>query len=983
MDGQRVVEIWDESGKSAGTGYLVTDRLILTAFHNVEGAGRLEARRLLGEWVAAEIVWPQEPPDLKREPQADAALIRITDQSWVPPHGAPVRWGRIDHTAPMVSNEQLGFNAQGFPRSELRNEQRDTKQISGDIERLTGLKSGLITAYVNRVATPEKPSATSWWKGASGAALFSGPWLIGVIVGDRDRQYSANQLTAVSVASLVARSGFVETLGNEPLLETVVPRETPNSRMAYEVEAPHGLNNLPELPSRTFVGRDEALAALAEKLSADSRNTTQTIHGLGGVGKSTLALHYAHAHVASYSLVWWIRSDNADLIRTDLAALGHRIRGEQGDSETIHEAADWAIGWLQTHPGWLLVYDNAENPEDIRLVTGSLGSAGHHLVTSRFQHGWNSEPFELRMLDAEASANLLKLLTGSDDDAGIRALADELGHLPLALQQAGAYIRQRHLTVAEYHQLFNRRPDRLTATAPGGFDPARTMARIWRITLEILQERDPRAVELLRVLAWYAPVEIPRGLLEPFVEDLLDLDDILALLAGYHLITFGREAIGVHTLVQTVARTPATDDSQRLPELIAVARDTATDLIHRALPNDPEGDASEWPRWMALLPHAEALFRHASPESDSATTVRLLGKAGRFLGRQGRRRTALVLLERSVDSSGHALSAGDEDLSLLLRGYLADACRENGDRRRAVEVAESALADQERAHGEDAPSVIRARLTLAKAYASAGNYDRARGLARSAVEQRVRDVGEGHEETIRARNDLALILAQAEENGPAFAIVEENISRPEIQVEGDARAWQTRALLSRMSVMVSMRDVFRNLATFVTNGENGGGETGVAGAFREMSEIFVAVQSAATDGRGNAMVHAEQALAEARSARTAEHPDVLTAQIHLAHVCLMFGDVERASTLIHEVMPICERVLTEKSPMTVEARALMTLLDFDGDLERLGPLMMNLLAEAEFPLPLQQLLEDFYGRVDALQMKLSGFRFPDEGPVTD
>ncbi|MFD4945736.1 FxSxx-COOH system tetratricopeptide repeat protein [Streptomyces sp. NPDC058409] len=787
MDVRRVVEIWDVSRKNVGTGYLVTDRLILTAFHNVEGAGRLDARRLHGEWAEAEIIWPREPPDLERDPQADAALIRITDQSWSPPRGAPVRWGRIDHMAPMVSNEQLGFTALGFPRSELLNKQRDTKQISGDIERLTGLKSGLIRAYVNRVATPDKPSDTSRWKGASGAALFSGPWLIGVIVTDRDRDYSANQLTAVSLASLVARPGFVDALGSDPLLERVAPGGIPHSRMAYDVEAPRGLNNLPELPSRMFVGRDEAMAALTEKLSADSRNTTQTIHGLGGVGKSTLALHYAHAHLDSYDLVWWIRSDNADLIRTDLAALGHRIRGEKGDGATIQEAADWAIVWLQTHPGWLLVFDNAESPDDIKLVTGSLGRAGHHLVTSRFQYGWNSEPFELRMLDSRAAADLLKQLTGSDDDADVRALADELGHLPLALQQAGAYICQRHLTVAEYHQLFDRRPDRLTATAPGGFDPARTMARIWGITLETLQERDPRAVELLRVLAWYAPVEIPRKLLEPTVEDLLDLDDILALLAGYHMITFGREAVGVHRLVQTVARTPATDDPQRLPDLIAAARGTATDLIHRALPDDPEGDVSEWPRWRALLPHAEALFRYASADSDSATTVRLLGKVGRFLGRQGRRRRAMELLERSVDSSSHALSGGDEDLSMLLRGYLADACRENGFHRRAVEIAESALVDQERTHGEDAPSAIGARLTLAKACAADSNYDRARELAQRAVEQRVRALGETHEETIGARNDLALILAQAEDNGSAFAIVEENISRREIQPEADAQ----------------------------------------------------------------------------------------------------------------------------------------------------------------------------------------------------
>ncbi|MFD4945737.1 tetratricopeptide repeat protein [Streptomyces sp. NPDC058409] len=186
-----------------------------------------------------------------------------------------------------------------------------------------------------------------------------------------------------------------------------------------------------------------------------------------------------------------------------------------------------------------------------------------------------------------------------------------------------------------------------------------------------------------------------------------------------------------------------------------------------------------------------------------------------------------------------------------------------------------------------------------------------------------------------------------------------------------------------MSIMASARDVLRNLTTFLGDTQNEDGEPGAAGVFREMSEIFSAVQSAATDGRGNAVVHAEKALAEARRTRIAEHPDVLTAQIHLASVCLMFGDVERASTLIREAIPICERVFTEKGPATVEARALMKLLEFDGDADQMRPIVMGFLADAELPLLLQQQMEDVFGRLDDLKAKLSRSGLPDDGPVAD
>ncbi|MFE9096586.1 NACHT domain-containing protein [Streptomyces sp. NPDC007264] len=239
MDVQRVMEIWDPAGETAGTGYLVADHLVLTAYHNIEHAGStaaraVEVRRLAphGEqqaaWAAAEVLWPTQPPDIERDPHSDAALLLITDSGWQPPVSAsPVRWGRLPAPSPGAVADRIACVAVGFPQAEERDGTRDTKHIGGRIETLSGLKSGLITAHIDEVATPSAAGGRSSWSGASGAALFCGNLLTGVLTTDRTGNYPGNQLVAVPLATLVGRPGFSTTVraaGNPLSLEDITTR---------------------------------------------------------------------------------------------------------------------------------------------------------------------------------------------------------------------------------------------------------------------------------------------------------------------------------------------------------------------------------------------------------------------------------------------------------------------------------------------------------------------------------------------------------------------------------------------------------------------------------------------------------------------------------------------------------------------------------------------------------------------------------------
>ena len=224
------------------------------------------------------------------------------------------------------------------------------------------------------------------------------------------------------------------------------------------VKAPVGAHNLPRLPAKVFVGRDSALNQLSSALEADAtRVVTQAIYGLGGVGKSELALQHAQSNRAGYTLTWWITAEDSAQIEAGLAGLAGRLCREIKLAGTTTDAAAWALAWLQAHEGWLLVLDNVSDPDDIHPLLAQLTS-GHILITTRRDVGWDqvADPIRLDILDPGPAAELLVARSrqgdqGSEDAAGL--IAAELGYLPLALEQAAAHVIETRITLPDYRQL--------------------------------------------------------------------------------------------------------------------------------------------------------------------------------------------------------------------------------------------------------------------------------------------------------------------------------------------------------------------------------------------------------------------------------------------------------------------------------------------------------------------------------------------------
>ncbi|WP_269856065.1 hypothetical protein [Streptomyces sp. RPT161] len=241
MDRARVMEIWNPTRKEKnfGTGYLMSDQLLLTAYHVVEDAAirrEIKVRRLDLEgrtsWVTAELIWPPHPVDTTAHPQRDGALLRIADPAWQPPRTAPVRFGRI-RGGDRVPCLGLGFPDAVVDRS--RPKRRDTMPVRGHVDPLHAMKSGMLTVHVDSGVVPKGLSAGSNWSGASGTALFCGPLLVAVLATDKKISDTANVLDAVPISALAALPGFAQALadhGAHCVIEDIPapqPEEYPDS----------------------------------------------------------------------------------------------------------------------------------------------------------------------------------------------------------------------------------------------------------------------------------------------------------------------------------------------------------------------------------------------------------------------------------------------------------------------------------------------------------------------------------------------------------------------------------------------------------------------------------------------------------------------------------------------------------------------------------------------------------------------------------
>ncbi|AMW12861.1 hypothetical protein A4E84_27260 [Streptomyces qaidamensis] len=721
-------------------------------------------------------------------------------------------------------------------------------------------------------------------------------------------------------------------------------------RWAKEVDAPPGAGSLPGSASGVFVGRQGELAEIRRLLAAEGEaavtqsSGARAVHGLGGIGKSTLALHYAHTYRRSYTLVWWINAASTEQIVTSLAALATRLCPQWAASAGVQERAAWAMLWLQWHPGWLLVFDNVEDPADLRHYLGTLPN-GHHLATSRTATGWHTiaPTMPLGLLDSDAAVDLLCTLVFGPEHVptpkqrqDAAALAADLGYLPLALEQAGAYLFETGTSLADYRVMLGQVMD----AAVGGIDPERTVARIWHHTLTAIERRNPRAVTLLNAMAWLAPEDIPRTLLAPLCPDLITLGEALGALYAYNMIAYSadRQSISVHRLVQIVLRHQPTDSDNYRP-----GRRDAERLIQHATPDEDTGT----PQWERLLPHVVAVADSTPPHSPASTdTADAYYAAAQYLHRQGRdahtiplRTAALAQYEQVLgDSHPHALSS---------RNNLAGAYEAAGDVARAISLYETTLAQCEQVLGDTHPHALSIRNNLAAAYHAAGNLARAIPLHESTLAQCEQTLGDTHPDTLSSRNNLAGAYHAAGNLAQAIFLYMTVLAQCE-QVLGDthpdtlssrnnlAGAYEAAGELARAIPLYESTLAQREQVLGDTHPDTLSSRNNLAGAYEAAGDVARAIPLYETT-----LAQREQVLGDT-------HPQTLTSRNNLAYAYRAAGDLERARSLYETTLAQCEQVLGDTHPDTLTSRNnLAGAYEAAGDVARAIPLYETTLAQCE------------------------------------
>jgi tetratricopeptide (TPR) repeat protein len=490
----------------------------------------------------------------------------------------------------------------------------------------------------------------------------------------------------------------------------VIPRSVPQ-RPRFPGALPPTWN-VPHLRNPNFTGRESLLAQLRTALtSGQPAALTQAISGLGGVGKTQLAVEYAYRHTAEYDAVWWVRAEEPATLAADYAGLARPLDLSQKDEPDQHVVVEAVRRWLGHNGGWLLVFDNARDPAEVR---GYLPQAatGHVLVTSR-NPAWRgvASPLTVQVMERPESVDFLLKRTGQADEEAADALAEALGDLPLALEQAGAYVEATGGSLAGYLRLFRRRHRELLSRGRPSTDYPDTVATTWELSFQQVQQASPARADLLNLCAFLAPDDIPRELLSEGVEhlpqplaeavaDLLTFDEALAALRRYSLVEVGSDALSVHRLVQAVARDRLSQKAQRPWAEAAVC------LVADAFPSDTDpADVRFWPQCARLLPHALAAAGHAEAvEVASEATGHLLNQAGLYLRGRAEFAGAREAYQRALAIFEEVFGVDHPNVATLVNN-LGLVLRDLGDLAVARRAFEQALAIDEAAFGPDHPRV--------------------------------------------------------------------------------------------------------------------------------------------------------------------------------------------------------------------------------------------------------------------------------------
>ncbi|QDT42654.1 photosystem I assembly protein Ycf3 [Gimesia alba] len=515
---------------------------------------------------------------------------------------------------------------------------------------------------------------------------------------------------------------------------------------------------------------------------------TQAIRGLGGIGKTQLAVEYAYRYQKEYEHVFWVQLTDDDQeaeelkekISSDpsLQILGSyvdyckklQIPFDETKAETVKQALK---RWMEQHPNWLMIYDNADQPDCLESFL-PLQSQGHILLTSRaniFARLGILEPIDVQKLPLDqATEFLIKRVSKRLDDSEqnlARKLATELDGLPLALEQAGAYIQETAITFKRYLENYRRlKLDLLEKQKPVMGDYPESVQTTWSMNFEEIKQQAETTADLLRFCAFLAPDAIPydliaegAGFLGEAIEEvisqsddpMLAVNDVLQPLLKYSLISIvpGKEEFSIHRLVQEVmkAEVQSRDEEPIWEERVV---NTVNQIYPWPEPNN-------WKTCRRLLPQSKTAIeyiKHSKIKTENSGD--LLIKQGRFFFDAGEYAEAEPLYLQAIEIRRAVLGETHPDFATTLNN-LAGLYKSQGRYEDAEPLFLQAIEIRCAVQGETHPDFATSLNNLAGLYKSQGRYEDAEPLYLQAMEIRRAVLGEDHPSFAISLSNLALL----------------------------------------------------------------------------------------------------------------------------------------------------------------------------------------------------------------------------------
>ncbi|MDQ0605268.1 tetratricopeptide (TPR) repeat protein [Streptomyces canus] len=669
------------------------------------------------------------------------------------------------------------------------------------------------------------------------------------------------------------------------------------------------------VPARNaaFTGRDTLLVHLRQQLVEDNRVAVQALHGRGGVGKTQLAIEYAHRFAGEYELAWWIPAEEPALIPDQLALLAVEKELVPAGTPSV-DAVAALLRELRTRARWLLVFDNAEDPA--ALAAFLPGGRGHVVITSR-NPNWRTRAFPLDVdtLPHTESVALLRAQGAVLPDAEADRLAHTLDDLPLALAQAAALLT-RGLSAADLQAELARSIDEVLAEGCPDDYPVSLAAQV-RLTAARLAADHAGAATVLAALALLAPESFPltacvgqlpdqtSPALSEALASRLRTGSVVEAIARHGLARAQNGTVQLHRLTQAVLADQLTPSQREQAQ-----RDTEA-LLTAAAPKDPS-DPVGWQVWQALLPHLLAV----DPASLTTTDGRsALGRACWYLMDRGQHHPARDRLQLLYDTWLQQLGP-DHDDTLRAANHLARAYHDTQDPERARALDEDTLARRRRLHGDDHFDTLTSADNLANRLRALGRYEEALALHEEALAGWRRLLGVDHPDTLRTASNLALDLAEVGRVEEALVLEEETLVGQQRVVGVD----HPETLSTAYNLANRLADVGR-VEEAVALGE----ETlerrrrmlGVDHPDTLRTASNLAIDLAGVGRVGEARVLGEQTLERRRRVLGENHPDTLTTANNLAVDLRDVGRVAEAVVLGEQTLERRRRVLGENHPDTL------------------------------------------------------------------